>query len=98
MKAVGKVYRIVIRSTLLPGILEDRLRPALEEAAERKIGPDLVLCNNPEFLRESSAVKDYYHPPYVLVGAESEADAAPVVDLYHTVQTDKIVTDTRTFW
>ena len=96
VKAVGKVYRIVIRSTLLPGILEDRLRPALEEAAERKIGPDLVLCNNPEFLRESSAVMDYYHPPYVLVGAESEADAAPVVDLYHTVQTDKIVTDTRT--
>jgi GDP-mannose 6-dehydrogenase len=96
VKAQRKPYRVVIRSTVLPGILEQRLRPAFEEAAGRSTGPDLVLCNNPEFLRESSAVKDYYNPPYVLVGADSKADAAPVIDLYHAVQAEKIVTDTRT--
>lgn len=96
VKAAGKPYRVVVRSTLLPGILEERLRPILEAAAGKPLGPDLVLCNNPEFLRESSAVKDYYNPPYVLVGADSEADAAPVLDLYHAVPADKLVTDTRT--
>jgi GDP-mannose 6-dehydrogenase len=96
VKAVGKAYHVVIRSTLLPGILEDKLRPALEQEAGRATGPSLVLCNNPEFLRESSAVKDYYNPPFVLVGAGSSADAAPVLDLYEAVQGDKIVTDTRT--
>ena len=96
LKATGKSYLVVVRSTLLPGILEERLRPTLEQAAGRKIGQGLVLCNNPEFLRESSAVKDYYNPPYVLVGAESEAQAAPVVSLYSSVPTEKIVTDTRT--
>jgi GDP-mannose 6-dehydrogenase len=94
--ASGKAYRIVVRSTLLPGILEERLRPALEQAADRKLGTDLALCNNPEFLREGSAVKDYYNPPYVLVGAETESDAQAILDLYESVSAEKIVTDTRT--
>ncbi|QJW98070.1 nucleotide sugar dehydrogenase [Frigoriglobus tundricola] len=96
VRGTGKPYRVVIRSTLLPGLLEGLLRPALEEAAGRTTGPDLVLCNNPEFLRESSAVKDYYQPPYVLVGADSPAEAAPVLGLYHAVEGEQIVTDTRT--
>jgi GDP-mannose 6-dehydrogenase len=96
IKSAGKTYTIVIRSTLLPGILEEQLRPALEQEVGRKTGPDLVLCNNPEFLRESSAVKDYYNPPYILVGADSETNAAHVIDLYHAVHSEKIVTDTRT--
>ncbi len=96
VKAAGKPYHVVVRSTVLPGILEDRLRPALEAAAGRTTGPGLVLCNNPEFLRESSAVRDYYQPPYVLVGADSTADAAPVLSLYHAVAAEKLVTGTRT--
>lgn len=96
VKEAGKPYRVVVRSTLLPGILEDRLKPIFEEAAGRPVGPDLGLCNNPEFLRESSAVKDYYHPPYVLVGADSPADADAVLDLYREVHAEKLVTDTRT--
>ncbi|MBY0459078.1 MAG: nucleotide sugar dehydrogenase, partial [Gemmataceae bacterium] len=96
LRGAGKPYRVVVRSTLLPGILESRLRPALEEASGRKVGRELVLCNNPEFLRESSAVKDYYQPPYVLVGADSAEEAQSVLDLYHAVDTEKLVTDTRT--
>lgn len=91
-----KPYHLVIRSTLLPGILETRMKEVLESALGRPLGDGVVLCNNPEFLREGSAVKDYYHPPYVLVGAESEADAAAVVELYHAVEAERFVTDTRT--
>ncbi len=96
LRVARKGYHVVLRSTLLPGILEERLRPLLEKAAGQKTGPGLVLCNNPEFLRESSAVKDYYNPPYVLVGADSDEQAAPVIKLYNFVQSEKIVTDTRT--
>ncbi len=96
VKASGKRYTIVVRSTLLPGILEERLRPALEEEVGRACGDGLVLCNNPEFLREGAAVKDYYHPPYVLVGADRPEDAGPVLGLYDRVQGEKITTDTRT--
>jgi GDP-mannose 6-dehydrogenase len=96
VKASGKRYTVVVRSTLLPGILEERLRPALEQEAGRPCGDGLVLCNNPEFLREGAAVKDYYHPPYVLVGADTSADAEPVLALYDRVEGEKITTDTRT--
>ena len=96
VRVANKPYQVVVRSTLLPGILEDKLRPVLEQAAGRKTGRGLVLCNNPEFLREGSAVKDYYNPPYVLVGADSEEDAALIMSLYDSVAAEKIVTDTRT--
>src|SRR5690606_37493906 len=59
LRAEPKPYHVVIRSTLLPGLLETQMQPALDEA----LGPDypheVVLCNNPEFLREGSALKDY---------------------------------------
>lgn len=96
VRSKSGVYSVVVRSTLLPGILESQIRPALESAAGRPVGPELSLCNNPEFLRESTAVKDYYNPPFVLVGADSEAEAAPILGLYDAVPAEKIVTDTRT--
>ena len=91
-----KPYHVVVRSTLLPGLLETRIRDVLEAALGRPLGDGVVLCNNPEFLREGSALKDYYQPPYVLVGADSEAEAQPVLDLYQAVDTKKFVTDSRT--
>lgn len=91
-----KAYHLVIRSTVLPGILEDRLRTALEASLGPHYQPSVVLCNNPEFLRESSAVNDYYQPPFVLVGARNEEQATPVLDLYHAVKAKRFVTDTRT--
>ncbi|MBO0699470.1 MAG: UDP-glucose/GDP-mannose dehydrogenase family protein [Zavarzinella sp.] len=96
VRAAGRPYLVVVRSTLLPGILEDRLRPAFEAAAGRPVGPGLGICNNPEFLREGSAVKDYYNPPYVLVGVNDPADGPAVTGLYESVRAEKIVTDTRT--
>ena len=53
------------------------------------------LYNNPEFLRESSAIKDYYNPPYVLVGSIGDADPSRILELYRSVDAEQIVTDTR---
>jgi len=86
-------YTIVVRSTLLPGILEETLAPRLVEAAGRELGSGLSLCNNPEFLRESSAIKDYDDPPYVLVGAHDPSAAEVVLGLYSKIKAEKIVTD-----
>src|SRR5690554_226922 len=96
LRAAPKSYHVVIRSTLLPGLLETQMRPALDEELGPGFPAEVVLCNNPEFLREGSALKDYYHPPYVWVGAEVEAHARPVQDLYAAVEAGKHVTDPRT--
>lgn len=96
LRAAPKAYHVVIRSTLLPGLLETQMQPILDKALGADFPADVVLCNNPEFLREGSALKDYYHPPYVLVGADDEAQAQPVLELYAAVDAKKFVTDSRT--
>jgi GDP-mannose 6-dehydrogenase len=89
-------YVVTIRSTILPGILEDRLGPLLENASGRRLGDGLLLNNNPEFLREGSAIADYQSPPYVVVGTLEGDDGRDVLELYRSVQAEKVVTDTRT--
>ncbi len=59
---------IVIRSTVLPGTMSSTVIPTLEQHSGKKAGVDFGVCHNPEFLREGSAVQDYYHPPKTVIG------------------------------
>lgn len=55
-----------------------------------------AITANPEFLRQGSAVRDFLHPDRIVVGAESEADAARVAALYDGIEAPVILTDLRT--
>ncbi|MBB5204003.1 GDP-mannose 6-dehydrogenase [Inhella inkyongensis] len=63
---------VVFRSTLVPGTVEDVLRPIIEKASGKKDGVDFFLCFQPEFLREGSSIRDYDKPPFTVVGANHE--------------------------
>ncbi|MCG8652344.1 MAG: nucleotide sugar dehydrogenase [Pirellulales bacterium] len=91
-----KPYTIVIRSTLLPGLLENSLAPQLKSQLGDAFGDSVTLANHPEFLRETTAIADYDKPPFIVVGAESQAAAQPVLDLYDAIDAPHVVTDTRT--
>lgn len=72
-------YHVVaVRSTLLPGVLESTLIPLLERASGRRVGTDIGVCVNPEFLREGSAIRDFQNPPFTVVG-ESDSRAGDVL-------------------
>jgi len=73
-----RYHVVAVRSTLLPGVLVNRLVPLLERASGRRVGADIGLCVNPEFLREGSAIKDFQHPPFTVIG-EFDARAGDVV-------------------
>ncbi|HWS54620.1 MAG TPA: UDP-glucose/GDP-mannose dehydrogenase family protein [Pyrinomonadaceae bacterium] len=75
-------HTVVIRSTLLPGTIEETVVPALEVHSGGKAGRDFGVCMNPEFLREGSSVRDFYAPPFTLVGADDEETAAAARRLY----------------
>jgi len=60
---------VVFRSTLVPGTVEQVLRPIIESESGRKDGTDFHLCFQPEFLREGSSIRDYDKPPFTVVGA-----------------------------
>ncbi|MCW5611005.1 MAG: UDP-glucose/GDP-mannose dehydrogenase family protein [Rubrivivax sp.] len=64
---------VVFRSTLVPGTVEDVLRPIVERESGKQDGQDFHLCFQPEFLREGSSIRDYDKPPFTVVGANGEA-------------------------
>jgi GDP-mannose 6-dehydrogenase len=43
---------------------------------------DFDVCMHPEFLREGSAVKDFYEPPFVVIGEETPRGGDPVERMY----------------
>jgi len=88
-------YTIVVRSTLLPGILEEQLLPCLE-ATGCQLGVHVHVCNNPEFLRETTAIQDYENPPFIVIGVQDEADAESVLALYEKLPGERVITDCRT--
>jgi GDP-mannose 6-dehydrogenase len=96
LRRSGQAYTVVVRSTLLPGILEEQLAPILREAAGNQWGRGVWLCNNPEFLREGSAIRDYDNPSFIIVGADNPVPGQAVLDLYRGITAERIVTDTRT--
>lgn len=72
----ARPHTVVIRSTVPPGTVDTVVVPVLEAASGRTVGTDLQVAMCPEFLREGSSVEDFYHPPFLVVGAGPAAAAA----------------------
>jgi len=77
---------IVMRSTVLPGTIEEVVIPILEEASGKQVGVDFGVCMHPEFLREGSAVKDFYNPPKIVIGQYDEKSGETLEKVYNRVQ------------
>ncbi|MEP1382350.1 MAG: UDP-glucose/GDP-mannose dehydrogenase family protein [Paraglaciecola sp.] len=73
---------VVVRSTMLPGTMENVVIPTLEAASGKKIGVDFGVCINPEFLRESTAVYDYFNPPKTVIGETDVKSGDIMVELF----------------
>jgi GDP-mannose 6-dehydrogenase len=87
---------VVIRSTILPGTMRGIVIPILEEYSGKKAGMDFGVCNNPEFLREGSAVKDFNAPPKTVIGESDGASGDMLAGLYAKLDAPLIRTDLET--
>jgi GDP-mannose 6-dehydrogenase len=92
----SEYHVVVVRSTVLAGTTEEHLIPLLEHETGRRAGRDFGVCVNPEFLREGSAIEDYYHPSYVVIGALDQRSGDLVEALYAAVQAPVVRTDIKT--
>ncbi|MDP6418855.1 MAG: UDP-glucose/GDP-mannose dehydrogenase family protein [Candidatus Krumholzibacteria bacterium] len=83
---------VVIRSTILPGTMRGLVIPTLEKHSGKKAGKDFGVCNNPEFLREGSAVYDFYNPPKTVIGESDNQSGDLLSSLYEKMDAPLIRT------
>jgi GDP-mannose 6-dehydrogenase len=87
---------IVMRSTMLPGTMREVVVPTLEKFSGKRAGEEFGVCINPEFLREGTAVHDYYHPPKTVIGEVNRASGDLLAAVYAKMPGPLIRTDIET--
>jgi GDP-mannose 6-dehydrogenase len=86
-------HTIVMRSTVLPGTAQELAIPALEQSSGKKMGEGFGYVSNPEFLRESTAIFDFYHPPKTVIGETDTESGEIIASLYSNLEAPLIRTD-----
>ena len=94
LKEKKDFHIIAIRSTIMPGTC-DKFATIVEEASGKKRNVDFAIVDNPEFLREGTAVEDYYNPPLTLIGSDNSQAAETVASLYRQLPGEVIITDLK---
>ncbi len=84
-------HTVVVRSTMVPGSTAGTVIPALERSSGLIAGRDFGVCTNPEFLREGSSIRDYFSPPFTVVGTDDDETASALRELYAGIDADFIV-------
>ena len=86
LKLKLKPHVVVIRSTMFPGSFEK-----VKEIIEKTSGKKCNLLTNPEFLREGTAIEDFFNPSTIIIGAEkdNQKTAKEVLKLFKAIDTNK---------
>lgn len=88
-------FVVAIRSTVLPGTVEEIVIPILEARSGRSAGRDFGVCMVPEFLREGTSVKDFFHPSLTLIGQHDCRAGDKVAGLFDGIEAPLIRTKIR---
>ena len=92
LREKNSYHVVVARSTMLPGSMRGVVIPTLESSSGKTAGVDFGVCNNPEFLREGTAVWDYYHPPKTVIGETDASAGEALISLYAGIDAPTIRT------
>tara|TARA_R110002020_G_scaffold245223_3_gene458908 strand:- start:21524 stop:22828 length:1305 start_codon:yes stop_codon:yes gene_type:complete len=68
---------VVVISTVLPGTIEEQIRPVLNE--------NISLCYNPFFIAMGTTIKDFMNPEFVLLGVDDPRAADQVEEFYSSL-------------
>jgi GDP-mannose 6-dehydrogenase len=94
LRTKDEFHTVVIRSTVMPGT-NTRYGDIIEEFSGKKRGRHFSVVSNPEFLREGSAVNDYYHPAVTVVGGDNTVAIEKVASLYRCLDAPIEITDIK---
>lgn len=98
-KALGSdsgFHIIITKSTVLPGTIEGVIIPILEKESGKKAFIDFGIASNPEFLKEGTAVDDFFHTDRVVIGINDEKTRDILEKLYRPLNVPIFTTTLRT--
>ena len=82
--AEARSPKLVVEKSTVPALTGVQLQKALA-AYSRGSGPKFQVASNPEFLREGTAVGDFFHPDRIVVGVEDADSAAKLQEIYQPI-------------
>lgn len=83
LKNKSSYHVVVARSTMLPGTVEEVIIPEIERLSGKRAGADFGVAMNPEFLRESTSIADFYEPPVTVIGELDTKSGDALEKMYH---------------
>jgi GDP-mannose 6-dehydrogenase len=86
---------VAYRSTIRPGSIEELIGPIFRAVLGAATDTQIELVYNPEFLRESSAVKDYFEPPKIVIGTRDGRPNPAMTELNRNITAPTFVVGYR---
>ena len=84
IKSKNDFHTVVIRSTVVPGTIHQCVQ-IIEDVSGKKHGEGFGVASNPEFLRESTAIEDFWNPPYTVIGTDCAQSEDQLKELYKDI-------------
>jgi len=92
----NEYHSVIYRSTMLPGTMDDILIPMLEKRSGKSAGKDFGIGYHPEFLRESTAIRDYDDPGIIVIGRRDPLTFDRMMEIYRNFRQAPVAVDLRT--
>ncbi len=88
-----KHYTLIVEKSTVPVTTGERVGKIME--TENARGVPFDVASNPEFLREGTAIHDFFYPDRIVVGVNSAKAERILRDLYRPVKASMVVTDIK---
>ncbi len=84
-------YRLIVEKSTVPVETGAQLKKRIKQSVRRQVSFDVA--SNSEFLREGSAVQDFFKPDRIVLGVENERSRRILLELYKPFNVPIVVTN-----
>lgn len=77
-----RYHTVVVTSTVLPGTMDEKIKPLLERISGKKLGEKIGLCYVPEFIALGSIIENLSNPDFVVIGESDKKAGKTVAQVY----------------